>query len=185
MRTPLTYTLSQTEAEVSSNVHVSHAAESYEHHFAVLQPETIALGYSCIASTSQVHDDSVIITREWVQKAIQRELEAQAPSEACVVLNVNVERAPAHFEHDTRIIQSTTERAIILGQEPRCTRTQEVMQTSDIRLVEERHLVQLRQSTVNAMTTVVLEKPRQRAIHEVTCLYDEKVNKDEFFQNLT
>ncbi|VDN18831.1 unnamed protein product [Gongylonema pulchrum] len=176
MRIPLKYALSETEAEVSSNVHVTHTSESFEHHFAMLLPEAIALGYTCIASTSQVHDDSVILTRESAQSLMERQriVEGALP-EAYAALNVNVERAPAHFAHDARIIQPISERAVLLRQRPQYTRTEEVIQASDINLVEERRIMQQYQSTVNATTTVVLEKPIQRAVHEVRCLYDEKL----------
>ncbi|EJW74447.1 hypothetical protein WUBG_14645, partial [Wuchereria bancrofti] len=168
-RTPLIYTLSETEAEVSSNVHVTHAAESYDHYFSTIQPETFALGYSCLASTSKIHDDSVIITRELMQKMIEREQEV-----AEVMLNVNVERTPSTFKHDTRILQSTDESVTICQREPQSTRAEEVIQTNDILLIGDQRVLQQHQFVVNAIATVVFEKPPQRALHEITCLYDDK-----------
>ncbi|EJD75389.1 immunoglobulin I-set domain-containing protein, variant, partial [Loa loa] len=169
-RPPLTYTLSETEAEVSSNVHVTHATESYDHYFSTIQPETFALGYSCLASTSRVHDDSVIITRESMQKMIEREQETTE-----VILNVNVERTPAVFKHDARILRSIDESVTISRREPRYTRAEEVIQTNNIFLIGDQRVLQQHQSMVNAVATVVFEKPPQRALHEVICLYDEKI----------
>ncbi|KAL3986031.1 Immunoglobulin I-set domain family protein [Acanthocheilonema viteae] len=169
-RLPLIYTLSETEAEVSSNVHVTHAAESYDHYFSSIQPETFALGYSCLASTSKVYDDSVIITPESMQKMIEKEQEATE-----VVLNVNVERTPSVFKHDARILQSIDERYITVSRrEPQYAKTEEVMQTNNILLIGDQRVLQQHQSVVNAVKMVVFEKPPQRALHEVTCLYDEK-----------
>ncbi|CAG9532189.1 unnamed protein product, partial [Cercopithifilaria johnstoni] len=168
-RLPLIYTLSETEAEVSSNVHITHAAESYDHYFSSIQPEFFALGYSCLASTSKVHDDSVIITRESVQKMNEKEQEA-----AEVILNVNVERTPSIFKHDARILRSIDESVIISRHEPRYTRAEEVIQTNNILLIGDQRVLQQHQSMVNAVTTVVLEKPPQRALREIICLYNEK-----------
>lgn len=177
IRSPLIYTLSETETEVSSNVHVTHAAESYDHYFSSIQPETFALGYSCLASTSKIHDDSVIITRESVQKMIEKEQEATE-----VILNVNVERTPSVFKHDARILQSADESVTISRHEPRYTRAEEVIQTNNILLIGDQRVLQQHQSVVNALTTVVFEKPSQRALHEVTCLYDEKVINAKLFR---
>uniref|UniRef100_A0A915PVQ5 Ig-like domain-containing protein n=1 Tax=Setaria digitata TaxID=48799 RepID=A0A915PVQ5_9BILA len=171
IRPPLTYT--ETEAEVSSNVNVTHAEESYEHYFSSIQPETFALGYSCIASTSKVHDDSVIITRDSMQKMMERKDE---PTETYVTLNVNVERTPVTFNHDARILRSADESVSISQHQPQYTRAEEVIQTNNIVLVRDRRTLQQRQSVVNATATIVFEKPSQRALHEVTCLYDEKAN---------
>uniref|UniRef100_A0A0R3RRM4 Ig-like domain-containing protein n=1 Tax=Elaeophora elaphi TaxID=1147741 RepID=A0A0R3RRM4_9BILA len=168
-RPPMTYTLSETETEVSSNVHVTHAAESYDHYFSSIQPETFTLGYSCLASTSKIHDDSVIITRESVQKMIERKQETTE-----VILNVNVERTPSVFKHDARILQSVGESVTVSQREPQYTRAEEVIQTRNILLVGDQRVLQQYQSMVNAVTTVVFEKPPQRALYEVTCLYDEK-----------
>lgn len=179
MRPSMTYTLSETETEVSSNVHITHASESYDHYFSSIQPETLVLGYSCLASTSKVHDDSVIITRESVQKVIEREQEVP---EAYINLNVNVERTPSLFKHDARILQSADESATISRHKPRYTRAEEVIQTNDIFLISDQHILQNRQSVINATTTVVFEKPPQRAVHEVTCLYDDKVISSKLFR---
>nr|CDQ05432.1 Bm6219, isoform k [Brugia malayi] len=169
IRSPLIYTLTETETEVSSNVHVTHAAECYDHYFSTIQPETFALGYSCLASTSKIHDDSVIITRESMQKMIEREQEVTE-----VMLNVNVERTPSVFKHDARILRSTDESVTICRREPQSTRAEEVIQTNDILLIGDQRVLKQHQSVVNAITTVVFEKPSQRALHEITCLYDDK-----------
>ncbi|MCP9264542.1 Titin [Dirofilaria immitis] len=173
IRPPLIYTLSETETEVSSNVHVTHAAESCDNYFSSIQPETFALGYSCFASTSKVLGDSVIITRESTQEMIEREQEVP---EAFIMLNVNVERTPALFKHSVRILQSTDENVIISRHEPRYTRTEEVIQTNNILLIGDQRILQEYQFMVTTTATVIFEKPSQRALHEVICLYDEKAH---------
>lgn len=174
---PLAYTLSETEAEVSSNVYVSHAEESYDHYFSSIQPETFALGYSCRASTSRVYDDSVIITRESMHKMIEEGNEITE-----VNLNVNVERIPSVFKHDARILRSISECITISQLEPQYATAEEVIQTNNIILIGDQRILRQHQVVINVVTTVVFEKPPQQALHEVTCLYDEKVMRTELFR---
>lgn len=177
IRSPLIYALSETEAELSSNVHVTHAEESHDHFFSSIQPETFALGYSCLASTSKVHDNSVIINRESMQKMRENEHEV-----AEIILNVNVERTPSVFKHDARILRSADESVTISQREPRYIRAEEVIQTNDILLIRDQSVLQQRQSVVNAITTVIFEKPPQRNLLGITCLYNEKVISTKFFR---
>lgn len=175
-RTSLTFTPSESVTEVFSNVHVTHAAEFYDHYFSSIQPETLALGYSCLASTSKVRDDSVIITRESMQKMIEKEHEVVE-----VVLNVNVERSPAVFKHDARILWWRDASITISRPEPRYTRAEEVIQANNILLLGDQHVMHYHQSVVNALRTAVFEKPPHRGQHELTCFYDEKVIRAKLF----
>lgn len=171
------YVSSESESEVFSNVHVNHSEETFEHHIAFLQPQTIALGYDCRASTSKVCDDSVIIRRETVAVTSERFI----PTEKEVTLNVNVEKPAPQFTHDVRILQPNEAGAFLISKEKRVIRSEEVMQTTDITLTERQRRAHGTDSTVNTSATVVIEKPTQRLLHEVTCLYDDRVSLYEFF----
>ncbi|VDM99834.1 unnamed protein product [Thelazia callipaeda] len=164
---------SKGEAEVFYNVHVTHTAESYRHHFAAIQPETIALGYSCFASTSKICDDSVIITHEKMQKLME---EMKEEVEVHTTLNVNVEKAPEQFTHDAHILQPFDQNVVIFGRESKHTKTEEIMQPNNIVLIEEQRVLHESQYTENAVRTVVLEKPSQHVTLEVICLCEEKKN---------
>ncbi|VDK72604.1 unnamed protein product [Litomosoides sigmodontis] len=166
---PLAYTLSETEAEVSSNVYVSHAEETYDHYFTSIQPETFALGYSCRASTSRVHDDSLIITRESMHKMIEKEHEVTG-----VNFNVNVVRTSPVFKHDARILRSASERVTTSGLKSQYATAEEEIETNNILLIGDQRVLRQHQVVINVVATVVFEKPPQRALHEVTCLRDEK-----------
>ncbi|VDM40900.1 unnamed protein product, partial [Toxocara canis] len=171
------YVSSETESEVFSNVHVNHSEETFEHHVAFLQPQTIALGYDCRASTSKVYDDSVIIRRE--ETTLIRSSEYYQPIEKEITLNVNVEKPSLQFTHDVRILQPREMDASLLSKEPWIVRSEEIMQTTDITLTEKQRRAHGQDSTVNTCATVVIEKPPQRAIHEVTCIYDEMISLPE------
>uniref|UniRef100_A0A914ZVR6 Titin n=1 Tax=Parascaris univalens TaxID=6257 RepID=A0A914ZVR6_PARUN len=169
------YVSSESESEVFSNVHVNHSEETFEHHIAFLQPQTIALGYDCRASTSKVCDDSVIIRRETVAVTSEQLI----PTEKEVTLNVNVEKPAPQFTHDVRILQPNEGGAFLISKEKRVVRSEEVMQTTDITLSEPQRIAHGADSTVNTSATIVIEKPTQRVLHEVTCLYDDRISLPE------
>lgn len=98
------------------------------------------------------------------------------PSEKEITLNVNVEKPTSQFTHDVRILQPNEANASLISKEKRVIRSEEVMQTTDITLTERQRRAYGTDSTVNTSATIVIEKPTQRALHEVTCLYDDRVN---------
>ncbi|VDK48693.1 unnamed protein product, partial [Anisakis simplex] len=166
------YVSTETETEVHSNILVNHSEEAFEHRISFLQPRTISLGYDCRASTSKVYDDSVIIRREERRQRLE-------PAHKEVTLNVNVEKPTPQFKHDVQILQQRETDISMLTNEQWFVSSEEVMQTRDITLTEKQKRAYGQDSTVNISTTIVIEKPSQRALHEVICIYDERVRLPE------
>lgn len=185
MHKPMKYITLQTD--VSSNVSVKHSEEKYEHRITLLHPEIYILNCNCLTSTSRIYNGSSIIAQEEHQGTFMEEMklvEMKIPHDATTVLTINAEKPAVNFTHLVRIVQLDEAKIVLLRRQQRFLRSEEVMQTADIQLIEMQQKDSRIESTVNINILVAIENPQRVAFYEVLCVYNERVSyTNEFLLN--
>ena len=127
------------------------------------------LGYDCKASTSEIQDDSVILTRESVEKYLKETVEAYTemspPSEKNTYLNINVEKHSPFFTNSVTILCTEDAEVCLFERAPCVKRKEEVMQPTRIEILE-KQLTGIRKFE-RADVKVFLDRKSERNVQEI------------------
>uniref|UniRef100_A0A0N5AEP3 Ig-like domain-containing protein n=1 Tax=Syphacia muris TaxID=451379 RepID=A0A0N5AEP3_9BILA len=132
--------LKSTEAEMMSQIEIRRPRELFETLAVIFEPQMKKSGYVCKASTSEVQDDSVIVTPEricsYLNETVESYARLSAEIERDIDLNINIEKQEPHFTNVVKIYCTEDAHVCLFDKTPHLTRYEEVLQASNIEIVE-------------------------------------------------